>query len=352
MFRIRSSLHFLAALSFCIAGDSSAQSSTPCSNSKLTSDQAVAAVRSKELNSGASLDVIRELVSSCTTQDNAQRAPHASSQTVNRREDPILLDLIRSGGFLILEVDRSSGEALQLHLVSIGADGRPVINSRRVEGRVSAGLAHDLIKATAEFVDLLLTDSINVGTLVNRFYAGHFPESQGIDEDETQNLFATPHDVGNVGAAPSETQEFALLSGTIDIWTIRYAISNPNFPVDPTQALSSAIAKREKLAKEFSRSKNESPDFLRKPLQTREQLRNRLATFRSFNDFLQQKLTADPSTSFAANRSISTVALYVGSIGAPDEISYPVMTASGIIVDWKLLDSGALKVARVSLAGD
>lgn len=325
--------------------------------SKLTRDQAVAAVRSKGPGPGASFQVVREIDSSPAMQEAAQGSLHtASSHHVSLYKDGIFLDLLNTGGFLILEVDDTTGNAISLHLVSSGTDGRAVIESRRILGKIGASLAQELIKQTADFIDVLLaTPASGVSVLESRFSGGRFPES---DKPAEESFFAIPGGIRKIEADQSEIRDLSALYGAFHFWPIRYAISMPIFPANPTRALDLAGRKHEALVKEFMHRNNENPDLIRdlqdlKSVRTSEQLRDRVATFRRLNDFLEQMLRAqEHSPTFAVNRSISTIALNLGSPEPPEEISYAVMTASGIIVDWKLLNTGDLVVAQVSLAGD
>ncbi len=365
MSRLLFSVYALAVAMACTLGQSWAQAASgsntqqggvASSTSRLTSDQAIAAVRSKEPNSGGSFRVIREIGSSPATQEVAQRSLHeASSHHVSLYDDGIFLDLLNTGGFLILEVGDNTGNAISLHLVTSGPDGRAVIESRKVMGKVSASLAQELVKETADFVDILFATRLDVSILESRFYGGRFPES---DRPEEESFFAVPRSLQKIKADQSEIRELAALIGAAHLWPIRYAILIPIYSADPAGAMESAWQKQESLVKEFLNRNGGNSDLVHtmqelESVRTAEQLRNRIATFRDLNDFLEQKLRAqgDQPTS-TINRSISTIALALGSLEPPEKISYPVMTASGIIVDWKLLDTGDLAVAQLSLAGD
>src|SRR5436309_15886170 len=70
---------------------------------KLTQDRAIAAVRLKEHNPETSFQIVHEVEPSTRTQEVAQLSRHeASSQRVSIYGDGIFLDLLRTGGFLIL----------------------------------------------------------------------------------------------------------------------------------------------------------------------------------------------------------------------------------------------------------
>lgn len=334
----------------------SAQNGFVLPKSKLTPDEALAAARSKEPNpDGASFQVIRELESSAEMQEVAQRSVYGATSQHGLYGDGIFLDLLKTGGFLILEVDDSTGNAISLHLVSSGNNGRAVIRSRPIEGKVNAVLAQELIKETADFVDSLFASPLNVSTIESKFYGGRFPES---DEPEEENFFAIPASIRKIKADPSEIRELSALYGVFHLWLVRYAISMPIFPANPTSALNLAWKKQEALTKEFMQRNNKNSDLVNdlqgfESVRTSEQIRDRVDVFRRLDNFLEQKLQAqDIAPTLAVNKSIFTIALELGSTEPSEETSYAVMTASGLIVVWKPLKTGGLAITRVSLAGD
>jgi hypothetical protein len=154
----------------------------------LTPDQAISAVRSKAPKSGTSFQIIREIQSSAKTQEVAQRSlQEAASRHVSLYGDGIFLNILKGGGFLILETDATTGNALSLHLISSATDGRPIIESHEVEGNVSSAQATELVGKTADFVDASLsTPPSAAGVLETRFYGGRFPE---YDRSNEQKLF-------------------------------------------------------------------------------------------------------------------------------------------------------------------
>ena len=335
------------ALSFA-ASASSAQapsgSSGSVSKPKRTFDEAITAIQSKEPHSGSSFRLIRELHSSATWREDATGKG-------------ILFGLMRSGGFVILEVDNKGDHAISLHLVSQTVSGNPLVESNPVEGEISASLAQELITESADLIDVLLSTRIDASSLESKFDGSHFPESHDPDEDEAENLFAVPAAIENVGAEDGEIRELAALLGSIDTWPIRYAISTRIFPADAPRAIEAGVREFVSLSRQFTHGKKESLDVLHllqdlKSVRSAEQLRNRVSTLGPLDTFLEQKLvTPDASMTSAANRSIATIPLSIGFYGSTDGL-YGVMTSSGIIVGWKVSSGGALVVKRMGLARD
>ena len=326
--------------------------------SKLTLDEATAAIRSKEPHSGSSFRLIRELDSSPATREAAQRSlDSASSSHATLYGNGILIELLRAGGFAILEIDDRSDKAISIHLVSRASNGRFVIESNPVEGEVSARIAEALTAESADVVDLLVATPINATVLENKFDSGHFPISQNPDDDESTNLFAIPSATKGIGAGQSDLSELRMLLGTIYTWPIRYAISSPISPADPMRGLEAGVNKLVALSKEFASGTAETLDLSHvmqdlESVQTLEQLQNRLGALRAFNAFLQQKSTSpDALMTFSANRTISTIPLKLGFYGPPDS-SYAVTTLFGIVVAWRVSRNGVPVVTRMGLALD
>jgi hypothetical protein len=344
-------LFLVSGLAVVLSFASSASSAqTPPSNSgsvpeaKRTLDEAIIAIQSKEPHSGSSFRLIREVPSSATVRESAFG-------------DGVFIDLMRTGGVVILEVDDKSDRAISLHLVSRTADGHAFVESNPVHGEVGATLAQNLIRETADLVDVLFSAPVDASALENKFDGSRFPESHDPDDDETSNLFAVPSNIEKIGADQSEIRELAVLLGAIDTWPIRYALSSPLFPADPPRAIDAGARELVSLSRQFIHRKKGNLDVLHmlqdlKSVRNSEQLRNHVSTLRMLDNFLEQKLESpDAVMTFAANRSIATIPLKIGFYGPPDS-SYGVMTSSGIIVGWKVSSSAVPVVTRMGLAGD
>jgi len=323
---------------------SSSSGSGSVPKSGRTLHEAIAAIQSKEPHSGSSFRLIQELHSSATWREDATG-------------EGILLDLMRSGGFIILEVNDESDHAISLHLVSRTAKGDTLVESNSVEGEVSATLAQELIRETADLVDVLLSTPIDASALERKFDGSRFPESQDPDQDGAENLFAVPGAIRNVVANQGEIRELAVLLGTIDTWPIRYAISTRTFPADTPRAIEAGVRELVSLSRQFTHGKKESLDVLHllqdlKSVRSEEQFRNRVSALGLLDNFLEQKLVSpDASMTSSVNRSIATIPWKIGFYGPPDG-SYAVMTSSGIIVGWKVSSGVAPSVTRMGLAGD
>jgi hypothetical protein len=348
MSRFRFLLFGLAvALSFASSA-SSAQapsgSSGSVAKSDLTLDGAITAIQSKGPHSGSSFRLIRELHPRATMPEAADGGS-------------ILVDLMRDGGFVILEVDDKSDHAISLHVFSRAANGKTVVESKPVEGEVGATLAQELIRESADLTDLVLSTPIDASAIESKFDGSRFPVSHDPDDDNDFDLFAVPAAIKNVGADKGEIRELAVLLGSIDTWPIRYASSTRKFPADGYRAIGAGVDELVSLSRRFAQRRKERLDVRYllqdlKSVRTAEQLRNRVSTLSLLDNFLEQKLaSSDASLTFQANRPIATIPLYIGFNGPPDSC-YVVMTSAGIVVGWKISSNGTPVVTRMGLAGD
>jgi hypothetical protein len=322
---------------------------------KLTGDRAIAAVRLKVHDAQTSFQIVREVEPSTQTQEVAQLSfRESSSQHVTIYGDGIYLDLLKNGGFLILQVDSETRNATGLHLVSSRDDGRYIVQSHKIEDRVDPALVGELTHHTAEFVrDLLNSPPSAILKLQSRFYGGNFPV---YDSPQEQSFFSIPRTVQRIKLASDEPRELATLIGAFQLWPIRFAISMPIYAANPNRALELARQKHKDLVARFLQENNRNPEFVYdlqdlESIRSGEQLTDRVAWFRRLDDFLDQayQRLCDSNT-FSVNSSISTIALEFGAAGHRQEGSYAVMTSPGLIVVWRRLQTGGFAVAEVSLA--
>src|SRR5208282_2789861 len=65
--------------------------------------------------------------------------------------DGAFVNLLRAGGFVVLESDMKTEIANRLHLLTLNQDGKPASNSENIEGTLTKRDALKLIKRGASF---------------------------------------------------------------------------------------------------------------------------------------------------------------------------------------------------------
>ena len=110
---------------------------------------------------------------------------------VKVHEEYLYLDLLERGGYLILQVQVNTGNALMLYLVSTGADGRPAVVPRPLpDDKISGSLTRELITKNAEFVGRLYdTPLSDISKLKSSFEGGQFSE---YNNEDAWSFFAAP----------------------------------------------------------------------------------------------------------------------------------------------------------------
>jgi hypothetical protein len=323
----------------------------------LTLDRALAALRSRASRPGTSFQVAREITSNSKPEEVAQRSlEEASSRQIHLYNQGILLALLRTGGFLVLEIDSTTGNAITLLLISSASDGQPIIDSHEIEGSVSGVLAKAMIENTTDFVDALLSEPPSeVSKLENKFYSGRFPQYSRFED---QSFFAIPSVVAKLNSDMSEDRELAALVGAYHIWPIRYALSMLIYPANPASALRMAHEKQQTLVEQFMRKNNKNSDFIY-DLQNLEsihnpvQLRERILWFRQLDNSLEDGFQKNyvPSI-FDDNKLLSTIAIELGSTATGTENAFSVLTSPALIVNWKQLAGDSFAVISVSSADE
>jgi hypothetical protein len=322
----------------------------------LTPDQALAAARSATATPGTSLQVLREVHATASTRDVAQRSREESDlHHVALYGHGIFLDVLNSGGFLILESDPATESALCIYLVSSAGDGHPVIESHAVEGTVTSPLAAELVSQTAEVADALLTlPSSRLKDIEGRFSDGRFPQYERPGE---RSVFSIPRNLRKLKADESQYRDLAALLGGYLFWPVRYAMWTSIYAANPISALKAAHNRQEALTAQFLQKHSKRPDFIYDlqdldALTSPEQLRDRISWLRQLDDFLDERASESEGRfpTFAANSSISILALQLGSFGNGKQDSFSSVTSPGVIVDWKRVTPDTLAVTGISLA--
>ncbi len=320
----------------------------------LTSQQAIAAAR-RNAKPSSSFTVLREILANDDTRRIGDQAlKQARAHKVDLYGNGILVEFLRSGGFLLAETEPPTDNVIAMHFVSLGFDGVPTDFPIKCDGVVNLADAQALVKSTKEFVEQLYsTPASEASSLESRFYGGSFPECDPIEECP---LFAIPRSFLKLGANQGECQEFAALYGGQVLLMIRYAVSMSTFSADPVAATQAAADKMGSLQAEFLRENHMDPHFDLDPgkIRSLEQLREDIDLLRTLNKFLEEGLKnkAEPAL-VKANISVAAIPLGVGQRGLfnqDDKTQFRSGTASMLVIVWQHLPAGGFAVKFISEA--
>jgi hypothetical protein len=316
----------------------------------LTAEQAIAAAR-RNAKSGSSLTVLREIVANAETRRVGEQAlEQAQAHKVELYENGLLVNILRSGGFVLAETNPRTNDVTALHIVSLEPGGAEKDLVPECHGVVKLVDAVELVKDTAEFVEQLYsTPSTEDSSLASRYYGGSFPDRDLFPG----SLFAIPNSLRKLGASPNEVQEAAALYGGYLFWQYRYALSIPAYAANPVPALSAAGDKEAMLTKEFLQSNHMNPDLDLDlgNVQSERQLQERIELLTRLDKFLEDSLKneSDP-TVVRANLSIAVMPLGVDVDLNQDGGQYVSSSPSMFVFLWNRLATGGLAVKTIAEA--
>jgi hypothetical protein len=298
------------------------------------------------------LRTLRELRTNASTRRiGEQSLKEARDRHIKPYGNGILSDVLINGGFLVAETEPATNNLVGLHLVSVGRRGRPVSFPYRSEFGVRFDEAAKMVQDTADFVGALLsTPPSRATSLESRFFGGRFPE---YDEPWLYSYFAIPRSVLKIKADPTEYRELAALYGGYLFWPYRYALSDSAYAANPSKALQAAAHKLDDLARQFLRNNNKSPDFEYdlQNISTQDQVRERIDWLRRLDELYEETLKKDAAAPalVEANKSIATIPWGLEAVTRGSETFFAT-TASGVVVYWQRLPTGALVVKEISEA--
>lgn len=323
----------------------------------MTQQEAIDILHSKSARpDGAVFVVLREIQGDSET----KRLAELSTQAANSlRIKPLLqgvfLDVMETNGFVVVEVDPRSNNAVRLHLVTRRPDGGEVVESAEIEGQITAAEASELSrKSEAVTGELLSFSSSEYAQLARLFVGGQFPHH--VDGEPPGSYFSIPESVLRLNEEPRQLEVIAGLTGAIDLWPFRHALSSVIYPADLIQALKEARQRQDELTKAFLEANGQEFEFVYElrdlaNIGSAAELTDRLDWLSRLNAFLEQHSSlGDNPPLFKMNRLLSTIPLEIGTVERGEQRIYSVMTASGLIFNWARDPSGQFQLIAISEA--
>lgn len=326
---------------------------------ELTEEQAESLLRAKVAGPpGVEFVTLRKFDGTANTRSVAQKCLDAvKSQHFEMYGDGVLANLLRTGGFVVLEFDAKTQLATHVHLVTLDETGSATIHSEIVDGQLSKSEALALSRVSESFssaVLLPLSPRLNeawraFGGVAPPTYTGH---------NDQDGYFAIPARLTEFTTQPDELMEISTLHAALGLWAIRYAPSLAIFAGSPFEALKRAHDEQFRLMKKFLEQKKEKPDFIYALLDldsidTHDKLRQRIQWLRELNTFLNQHSSSHASAEIReANISIATIPLFMGVMRQEPDRVFAVMGASGMISEWTKTETGEFIPIDVSEGGD
>lgn len=263
---------------------------------RLTAEHAITAAR-RNAKPGSSFTILWKIIANADTRRIGDESlEQAQAHKIELYENGILVNILRSGGYLLAETDPRTHNMVATHLVLLDAGGAVKDARSECHGIIKLADAEELVKDTAGLVkQLYSTPSTEESSLASRYYGGSFPEADQFPDD----FFTIPNSLLKTGANSNEVREAAALFWGYLFWPLRYALSMPAFAANPAVAESAAEKRRDTLKAEFLQSDNMDPNFNIVDLdniQNERQLQQRIELFTKLDRFLEDSLRkeADP----------------------------------------------------------
>lgn len=313
----------------------------------LTTEQVIAAAR-RNAKPGSSFTILRKIIGNTEGRWIGDRALEQSrAQKIDLYENGILVNILRSGGYLLAETDPRTNNLVATHLVLLEARGAVKDARTECHGIVKLADAEELVKDTTEFVEQLYsTPATEESSLESRFYGGSFPDGHQFPD----GLFAVPDSLRKPGANPNEVREAAALYWGYLFWALRYSLTMPAFTANPAAAESEAEKKRDALLAEFLQSNNMafSSDIGIDTIQDEKQLQERIEFLKKLNKFLEDSLRkeADPAV-VRANLSVLTMPLRV-DVDLSQDDQYVSTSPPKSLFLWRRLATGGFAVKEIT----
>jgi hypothetical protein len=314
----------------------------------LTAEQAITAAR-RHAQPGTSFMVLREITANADTRRIGDQAlAQAKADKIELYENGLLINILRSGGFLLAETDPQTNNMVATHLVLMEAGGAVKDVQSESQGVVKQADAEELVKDTAELVkQLYSTPSTEESSLAGEFYGGNFPDGDQFPD----SLLAIPNSLRKTGANPNEVRGAAALFWGYLFWPLRSALSMPVFAASPASAENAAEKERDTLKAEFLQSNKLDPninpiDF--DNIQNERQLQERIELLTRLDRFLEDSLRkkADPAV-VRQNLSILMMPLRV-DVYLNQEGEYVSTSPPKSLFLWHRLATGGFAVKEIS----
>jgi hypothetical protein len=342
----------LIALALCAAGAQSRDQIRA-----FTDDQALSAVRASYNNvPDAALVVAFKVKTDPTAAAVAAKSlAEAQSNHVELYDDGLRLNLMRSGGYLVLEFNKKSNVANKLYVVTSDTTGATVVEPRDIDGGILKDDALAVINKAAKFSKAFFDSSESqMDELLVRFGPSDattlgFPGGVG--------YLAIPEDLRSLTKQPKDLFHMISLCNGLALWTIRHALADPMYAANPIAAVQRADDELAKLEGQFQGRQGNKGDLSLvddmidlNSIHTREDLKARLQYLARLSAFLDEHSPLPVrSPIYKANVSISTVPLELAKEQVADS-HYGAVTGPGLISGWRYTASGELVLIGLSVA--
>jgi len=323
----------------------------------MTEDQAVSALRAR---SHEAADVRYLVAVKCEPPPDGllvsrDSLAEAESKHLELYENGLFVNLMRSGGYLVLEFDKETDAAKALDLVTSDPTGRAIVHSSDVHGSLTRDKALAIINNSAGFSRaFFISQRSQIDGLLIEF-GGSDAATLGITDG--QGYMAIPEAVRRLTTEPRELLELTGLTNGLALWTIRHALTMPVYAANPIAAVREANKQLAILVGEFQSKGSgkgdlDSVDRLidLESIHTHQDFETRLKSMRELCSFLDKHAPLPVNSAvYKANVFISSVPLNL-SVEQDATALYGVVTMPGLMSGWTRAANGQFILEGLSVA--
>jgi hypothetical protein len=213
----------------------------------MTESQALSALRSLDSTAPDSEFVVIEKIDPNSSQVAQESLAGAQSIHVETYGQGVFVNLMRAGGFDVLEFNSKSKSATSLHLVTLDASAQALVKSYAVDGDLGRTDALMLIKKSDEFsIAFLKSTGSEVARLLRTFGGAEVGVAGTADQ---RGYLGVPETVTKLAQTPDELLNLRGQYSALQLWPVRYAPSIPLFAANPEEATRLARNELIKLAR-------------------------------------------------------------------------------------------------------
>lgn len=315
----------------------------------MTEEEALSAVKAARSNPNVAFIAARKIDPTSGSIEVARESEAvARRQNVGLYHNGIFLDILRSGGYVVLEFDRSSQVATRIDIVAAERVNPVNIESEKIEGDLNRNLAVQILSRSEEFSDGFFGSEPSVSKVsLHSFVESNTPTPSS---SGATGYFAIPERLTSIAATPDELLELRALLSSIQLWPVRHSVLFPIFAASPNTAVNLARKELTVLEEQFAHNTGQQSDFADhlvdlSSIDNHDQLTQRIRRLTDFNDFLiQQSAVKTDTKTIAANVTVATIPLFLGVDKSRQNDAFGTMNASGLISTWVRTEGGDLKL--------
>lgn len=257
------------------------------------------------------------------------------------------------GGYIVLELAPPSETVTELDYVTLDSAGKPLIEAREIEGKMSKDEALQLIQRHEEFLEAFFeTPSSETKSLLLRFGGSGVAAHTGGDEHGCMTM---PGSIAKLPVRLDEEVDLISLSCSVQLWSVRVFLTIPISAIFDDESDEYLDGLEEDLKKAQLRD-GEMADFDDaedlNSITTPDQLQTRINRLKKLDAYLEKRFSPrQNSVTYQANLQALTLPLVLGTWDE-GERTYYMGTFPGLITMWSRGGDGDLVLTGLSMASD